>query len=68
MPPNGAWKTGSSGSGHHRPEPVGAAEVVRAVHGASASPVPIIESRVTRSASASSDIPSVAAGCIGTTR
>ena len=55
-----------------RPEALRAAEIVRAVHaalpGASGSPVPIIESRVTRSASFSSLQPSVPAGRIGTTR
>ena len=48
-----------------------AAEIVRAVHaasGSSARPVPIIESRVTRSASCSSLQPSVPAGRCGTTR
>ena len=48
-----------------------AAEIVRTVHaaaGSSASPVPIIESRVTSPASFSSLQPSVPAGRCGTTR
>ena len=44
------------------------AEAVRAVHGAVASPVPIIESRVTSVASCSSLQSSVPPGRIGTTR
>jgi hypothetical protein len=47
-----------------------AADIVRPVHGTDAfgRPVPIMESRVTRSASLSFDRPSVPAGRIGTTR
>ena len=54
-----------------RAEPHLPAEIMRAVHaaaGSSASPVPIIESRVTSSASFSSLKPSVPAGRCGTTR
>src|SRR5690606_35139023 len=62
---------------HHRSEALRAAEVLGAVHegwasarsaGVSGRPVPIIESRVTRSASISSLQPSVPSGRIGTTR
>ncbi len=53
-------------------EPVHAAHVVDAVHdgapGVFGNPVPIIESRVTSSASCSSLQPSVPAGRIGSTR
>ncbi len=59
---------GLVGLGHDGAEAVRAAHVVRAVHGADGSPVPIIESRVTSSASRSSLQPSVRAGRIGTTR
>ncbi len=54
-----------------RTEPHLPAEILRPVHavaGSSASPVPIIESRVTSSASFSSLQPSVPAGRTGTTR
>src|SRR3954467_11626048 len=58
--------------GAHGAEAHHAAEILRAVHaappGARARPVPIIESRVTRSASRASLQPSVPAGRIGTTR
>ncbi len=60
------------GLGHDRAEAVLAAEVLPTVHcksvGDFGRPVPIIESRVTRSASFSSLQPSVPAGRIGTTR
>ena len=55
----------------NRAKPHLSAEIVRAVHaasGSSASPVPIIESRVTSPASFSSLQPSVPAGRCGTTR
>ena len=48
--------------------PMRPAEILRSVHGRSGSPVPIIESRVTRSARAASSRPSVPSGCIGMTR
>ena len=68
-----AWKTGSSASGSTGPEAVLPAHVVDAVHAAAsagvrASPVPIIASRVTSSASSSSPQPSVPSGRIGMTR
>ena len=61
------------GFGLDRAGPVDAAHVVRAVHQAAScgcfgKPVPIMLSRVTRSASRSSLQPSVPAGRIGSTR
>ena len=52
----------------NRAEPVSAAHVVRTVHGATTTSVPIIELRLTMSASCSSLQPSVPAGRIGRTR
>src|SRR6185369_8697458 len=52
----------------NRTEAVHAAEVLSAVHGCFASPVPIMESRVTNAASLSSLQPSVPLGRIGMTR
>ena len=67
-----AWNSSPSGSGSDplgiRPAAeVGVAEVAHRA-GSSGSPVPIIESRVTSSASCSSLKPSVPAGRIGSTR
>ena len=56
------------GLGDDRAEAHHAAEVGHPVHGAIASPAPIIESLVTSAASASSSRSSVPGGRIGTTR
>ena len=68
-----AWKGGSSRLGNDGAEPHHPAEILRAVHdatcsGESASPVPIMLSRVTRLARRSSLQPSVPSGRIGRTR
>ena len=63
-----AWNTGSSGSGATGPKPAWPPRSCGPFMAPSGSPVPIIESRVTRPASAASSSPSLPAGRIGTTR